>query len=86
MPTIRPRSSNTIYVVTYYIKWVTTSWTYSICTKNLFGYIFSIKDLGSSRQYGAKEPRSLVRLRSAIAHECATYTMKLCNITTEQTP
>ena len=24
-----PRSSDPFYVVTYYIKWVTTSWTYS---------------------------------------------------------
>ena len=28
-PTMCPRSSDPIYVVTYYIKWVTTSWTYS---------------------------------------------------------
>jgi len=25
-----PRSSDTVYIVTYYIKWVTTSWTHSI--------------------------------------------------------
>ena len=28
--TICPRSSDPFYKVTYYIKWVTTSWTYSI--------------------------------------------------------
>ena len=28
--TVCPRSSDPFYVVTYYIKWVTTSWTYSI--------------------------------------------------------
>ena len=28
--TICPRSSDPFYLVTYYIKWVTTSWTYSI--------------------------------------------------------
>ena len=28
--TVCPRSSDSFYVVTYYIKWVTTSWTYSI--------------------------------------------------------
>ena len=28
--TVCPRSSDPIYVVTYYIKWVTTSWTYSM--------------------------------------------------------
>ena len=27
-----PRSSDPFYVVTYYLKWVTTSWTYSILT------------------------------------------------------
>ena len=27
--TVRPRSSDPFYVVTYYIKWATTSWTYS---------------------------------------------------------
>ena len=30
--TVCPGSSDTFYVVTYYIKWVTTSWTYSMCT------------------------------------------------------
>ena len=28
--TVCPRSSDPFYVVTYYIKWVTTSWTHSI--------------------------------------------------------
>ena len=28
--TVCPRNSEPFYVVTYYIKWVTTSWTYSI--------------------------------------------------------
>ena len=27
--TVCPRSSGPFYVVTYYIKWVTTSWTHS---------------------------------------------------------
>ena len=27
--TVWPRSSDSFYIVTYYIKWVTTSWTYS---------------------------------------------------------
>ena len=31
--TVCPGSSDPFYVVTYYIKWVTTSWTYS--TNNL---------------------------------------------------
>ena len=29
LTTVCPRSSATFYIVTYYIKWVTTSWTYS---------------------------------------------------------
>ena len=28
--TICPRSSDPFYIVSYYIKWVTTSWTYSM--------------------------------------------------------
>ena len=28
--TICPRNSDQFYVVTYYLKWVTTSWTYSM--------------------------------------------------------
>ena len=27
--TVCPRSSDPFYIVTYYIKWVTTSWTHS---------------------------------------------------------
>ena len=35
VPTVCPRSSDPFYIVIYYIKWVTTtSWTYSIQTKN----------------------------------------------------
>ena len=29
-----PRSSDPIYVVNYYVKWVTTSWTYCITLRN----------------------------------------------------
>ena len=28
--TVCPRSSDPFYIVIYYVKWVTTSWTYSI--------------------------------------------------------
>ena len=47
--TMCPRSSNPFYIVSYYIKWVTTSWTHSIsetssCTFMVclvrFGWIF----------------------------------------------
>ena len=27
--TVCPKSSDPFYIVSYYIKWVTTSWTYS---------------------------------------------------------
>ena len=30
--TVCPGSSDPFYIVTYYIKWVTTSWTYFILT------------------------------------------------------
>ena len=43
--TVCPRSSDPFYVVTYCIKWVTTSWKYSIpynlSNCNSFGYYFS---------------------------------------------
>ena len=29
-PTVCPRSSNPFYLVSYYMKWVITAWTYSI--------------------------------------------------------
>ena len=28
--TMCPRSSDPFYIVTYYMKWITTSWTYSM--------------------------------------------------------
>ena len=33
--TVCPRSSDPFYIVSYYIKWVTTSWTYSIVTYDI---------------------------------------------------
>ena len=32
--TICPRSSDSFYIVSYYIKWVTTSWTHSMSTEH----------------------------------------------------
>ena len=34
-PNVCSRSSDPFYVVTYYIKWVTTSWTYSRTSNNV---------------------------------------------------
>ena len=31
--TVCPRSSDPFYIVRYYLKWVTTSWTYSLLYK-----------------------------------------------------
>ena len=36
--TVCPKSSVPFYIVTYYIKWVTTSWTYN---KGIFDLMFS---------------------------------------------
>ena len=36
--TVCPRSSDLFYIVTYYIKQVTTSWTYSIITRDTLTY------------------------------------------------
>ena len=33
-PTICPGSSDPFYIVSYYIKWGTTSWTHSICPRS----------------------------------------------------
>ena len=43
--TVCPRSSDPFYIVTYYIKWVTTSWTHSIifCYTNNVKKMFSLK-------------------------------------------
>ena len=34
--TVCPRSSEPIYILSYYMKWVTTSWTVSRGQKNAF--------------------------------------------------
>ena len=34
--TVCPGGSDPLYVVTYYIKWVTTSWTHSISYKKMY--------------------------------------------------
>ena len=44
--TMCPRSSGPFYVVTYYIKWYTTSWTYSMSNMN-----FTIKSKGNRKQF-----------------------------------
>ena len=33
--TVCPRSSDPFYIVTYYIKWVTTSWTDGSCSQRI---------------------------------------------------
>ena len=38
--TVCPRSSDPFHVANYYIKWVTTSWTYCIKLVNTFNTIF----------------------------------------------
>ena len=37
-PSICPRSSDPFYALTYYIKWVTTSWTYGTTLSKCKGY------------------------------------------------
>ena len=49
---ICPVSSDPFYIVTYYIKWVTTSWTYSIY-QDLCSVPFSFSGRGFSRGYGS---------------------------------
>ena len=34
--TVSPRSGDPLYIVSYYIKWVTTSWTYSNMNYNVY--------------------------------------------------
>ena len=38
--TVCPRSSDPFYIVTYYVKWVTTSWTYSNRSSFLSHFFF----------------------------------------------
>ena len=35
LSTVCPRSSGLFYIVTYYIKWITTSWTYIVNSLNI---------------------------------------------------
>ena len=34
--TVCPRSSDPFYIVSYYLKWVSTFWTYSMCLLILY--------------------------------------------------
>ena len=38
--TVRPKSSDPFYIVSYYIKWVTTSWTHSTLYLIIDKYIY----------------------------------------------
>ena len=38
--TVCPRSSDPLYLVSYYIKWVTTSWTYGRWVDGRYIYIY----------------------------------------------
>ena len=40
--TICPGSSDPFYIVTYYIKWVITSWTHSINNLNIYEFVTEI--------------------------------------------
>ena len=48
--TVCPRSSDPFYIVTYYIKWVTTSWTYRFISiipylrKTVIGRSYELKN------------------------------------------
>ena len=65
--TICPRSSDPFYVVCYYIKWVTTSWTHSIC-------IINILDLTAS----ALQARDVFRGVASGALVCTVYITLIC--------
>ena len=43
--TVCPGSSDPFYIVTYYIKWVTTSWTHIITSQ---GQFFKYHDIGKN--------------------------------------
>ena len=49
-PTVCPRSSDPFYIETYYINWVTTSWTYSKSVK-IISMIF-LSESGSYSKIG----------------------------------
>ena len=50
--TICQRSSYPFYIVTYYIKWVTTSWTHSI--KKILAYEYKDKSVRKNCRKKAK--------------------------------
>ena len=52
MTTVCPRSKDPFYVVTYSIKWVTTSWTDGICVQFLRIYEKTGQDRALKRNSG----------------------------------
>ena len=55
--TVCPRSSDPSYIVSYYIKWVTTSWTYSI----ILTFFMIIKNVEAKITYRGASPCSKTR-------------------------
>ena len=59
--TVCPGSSDPFYVLTYYIKWVTTSWTYSILNFHLI--LFKKWETRRNNVYNISESSEIRRLR-----------------------
>ena len=70
--TVRPRSSNLFYIVSYFLKWVTTSWTYGSMVLILDGNL----------EIGAPHVRSnicyLICLRHLIGSRAVTN--RICSL------
>ena len=58
-----PRSCNPFYIVSYYIKWVTTSWTYSIWDS--FCFIFVHTKILGTKSFYFKSKKSYPSLNTA---------------------
>ena len=86
--TVCPRSSDPFYIVSYYIKWVTTSWTYSKrfkpysdCELPRVGGPGETGQRGRQQGGGGEEGRSQVRQPEAfsVGGRGTVYCPKLVN-------
>ena len=70
-----PWRSDPFYIVTYYIKWVTTSWTYSNTPITSYtSLLVSGKHLIDWKPHTRQFIISFLRLRSIVAHSVSTRT------------
>ena len=78
-----PGSSDPFYIVTYYIKWVTTSWTYSILTiemdnlrNTMPGFYFFILRINGKKRFTYVQFIFLLLSKFQIQHNPTSFGSK----------